>query len=734
MRTIKITLLLTLLTSLAIAQAKSNLDFETVYGNGKPANWGIGSQGFITKLDSQTVKQGKYALMIAADKDIPEGGFGSAEYQIPAQYVGKTILLRGYLMTENVSAMGYASLWLRLDAGRKMGIGFADGSAQKIIGTTDWTSYSLELPITDAVDKISVGGLLYSQTGKMWIDDLQVFIDGVPIDKATKKTKLLAEAKRDTSLKYGSNVNFTAVSPKEIDNLALLGRIWGFLKYHHPTVMAGKLNWDFELFRVLPKVMATQNGNDRDQVLLTWINNLGEIPLCKKCEEPKGVIKQKPDHDWMNDPKLSKDLAEKLRFVYQNRGQGSNYYGSLSSLGGGDFGNEDAYKHLDSLDTGYRLLALFRYWNIIQYYFPYKYLITEDNWNTVLTDFIPECVGAKNKASFFRTIRKLAVKVHDSHASAGTENWANNVPAVTQFIDNQLVVVKHANDSIAKISPLKIGDVVIKVGKARIDSFVEVLRPVTSGSNETTVRRNMTYQILRGPLGLVKLTVKRDGQTMEIEVNRIKQYLFTAYTSANIPKATDNKIADDIGYINIEKIKKKDVANVFNDIKNTRGLVIDIRNYPTDFAIHTIADYLLKSQTPFCRMARGDAGNPGYYILDEPLKSGGKGEYTGKVAILVNEDSQSSSEFHAMCFRAAPRAKVFGSQTAGADGDVSPFVLPGNIKTAISGVGVYYPDGSETQRIGIVPDVEVKPTVAGMKAGKDEVLEKAMAWIRSEKD
>lgn len=72
---------------------------------------------------------------------------------------------------------------------------------------------------------------------------------------------------------------------------------------------------------------------------------------------------------------------------------------------------------------------------------------------------------------------------------------------------------------------------------------------------------------------------------------------------------------------------------------------------------------------------------------------------------------------------------IVGSTTAGADGNVSSIVLPGGLQTMISGVGVYYPDGTETQRIGIVPDIIVKPTIEGIKIGKDEVLEKAIELI-----
>jgi C-terminal processing protease CtpA/Prc len=82
-----------------------------------------------------------------------------------------------------------------------------------------------------------------------------------------------------------------------------------------------------------------------------------------------------------------------------------------------------------------------------------------------------------------------------------------------------------------------------------------------------------------------------------------------------------------------------------------------------------------------------------------------------------------------MAFRASPRALVVGSTTAGADGNVSPFALPGGLNTMISGIGVFYPDKKPTQRIGILPDVEVKPTIAGIRSGRDEVLEEAVRQI-----
>lgn len=126
-----------------------------------------------------------------------------------------------------------------------------------------------------------------------------------------------------------------------------------------------------------------------------------------------------------------------------------------------------------------------------------------------------------------------------------------------------------------------------------------------------------------------------------------------------------------------------------------------------------------------------DLTTPGLFYWGPVLQVGTKkpNYYKGKVVILINESTQSNAEYTTMAFRVAPNATVVGSTTAGADGNVSAFFLPGGIRTMISGIGVYYPDGTETQRVGIIPDIEVKPTIAGVKAGRDELLEKAIEII-----
>ena len=133
------------------------------------------------------------------------------------------------------------------------------------------------------------------------------------------------------------------------------------------------------------------------------------------------------------------------------------------------------------------------------------------------------------------------------------------------------------------------------------------------------------------------------------------------------------------------------------------------------------------------KFTNGNINNPGEFTFTSNLEIPNKGKtYKGKLVVLVNELSQSQAEYTSMAFRAGDNTTIIGSTTAGADGNVSTIMLPGGLRTMISGIGVNYPNGVETQRVGIVPDIEVKPTIGGIRQGKDELLEKAIEIITKE--
>ena len=139
------------------------------------------------------------------------------------------------------------------------------------------------------------------------------------------------------------------------------------------------------------------------------------------------------------------------------------------------------------------------------------------------------------------------------------------------------------------------------------------------------------------------------------------------------------------------------------------------------------------SRTPFVKISKGNSNNPGEFTFRSSANIPNTCEtYQGKLVVIVSEITQSAAELVSMAFRAGNNTTIIGSPTAGADGNVSPIVLPGGLQTRISGIGIYYPDGTQTQRVGIVPDIWVEPTINGIREGRDELLEKAIEIIISD--
>jgi len=100
------------------------------------------------------------------------------------------------------------------------------------------------------------------------------------------------------------------------------------------------------------------------------------------------------------------------------------------------------------------------------------------------------------------------------------------------------------------------------------------------------------------------------------------------------------------------------------------------------------------------------------------------------VVVLADGSTQSAAEYVCQLIRSSTSATVVGSQTSGANGGVTRTILPGGIVVNFTAQSVRNHDGTRLQRVGIVPDVEVRPTLAGVRAGRDELLERAETLLR----
>ncbi|GHF97628.1 S41 family peptidase [Thalassotalea marina] len=719
-----------------LAQSSAgNLDFEQLY-NGTPVGWlkaGKVSE-FKLSIDETTVQSGEHSVSIEHTGE--QSGFAAWAQAIPVTFDGETITLRGYIKTEGVTN-GRAALMVRIEPS----IAFDTMERTPVIGTTDWQRYEITVPYKSAEAKrVIIGGMLAGE-GKVWFDNMELLVDGKPI--ADEKQALAAE--KDTAFDQGSGIELSALNQEKIANLALLGKVWGFLKYHHPAVATGGYNWDYQLFRVLPDYMKATTNHERDQFLLNWIKNLGDVELCTQCQATSEDAVLKPDHSWIGS-NLSRELQDKLNFVYQNRHQGRHFYIADGGVGNPDFIRENEYSKMPFPDDGFRLLSLFRYWNMIQYYFPYKHLI-DKNWHEVLTEYVPLFVNANSELAYERLAVRLVGEVQDTHANVykGDEKFEAEKgkyfpPVYTRMIEGKLVVAdyytesKTENDAMAKKVGLNIGDVITTINDTSVDKLIEQRLVDYPASNYPTKLRDIAPDLLRSNNKTVDIEFIRD-KTLEKQTLALypQEELFVYSKYRREPKGKSYKMLDNnIGYVTLKNITPEEVEAIKKEFADTKGIIIDIRNYPSTFVPFSLGGFLVDSPTAFAKFTVANLNNPGEFNF----RSGSNippadSHYKGKVVVLVNEISQSQSEYTAMAFRASKKTTIVGSTTAAADGNVSPIELPGGLVTYISGIGVYYPDGTETQRVGIVPDIEVLPTISGIKAGRDEVLEKAIEVIKS---
>jgi C-terminal processing protease CtpA/Prc len=707
------------------------LSFEAQHTGGFPGGWGGGPAGTIF-VDGKVVHGGQWSARIERYPDSP-GAFSTITKSIPIDFVGTTIELHGFLRTDDVS--DFVGLWMRED-GESPGVAFDNMQNHQLKGTTGWSEYSIALPLRSEAKQLFFG-FLVSGTGKAWVDDLRLLVDGKPVWEAPRTERPKTALDLDHEFDGGSGIVLNELTKVQIENLTTLGKVWGFLKYHHPQVTSGQRHWDYELFRVLPAILAARDRATANAALLHWIAGMGAVRTCTLCARLEEVeLHLRPELGWITDQTLlGTDLSESLRSIHADRpASGKQFYVSLAPVAGNPlFDHELAYPGLKLPDEGFQLLGLYRFWNIIEYWFPYRDVLGED-WDKVLTQFIPRVALTKNADAYQRELIALTAMVHDTHANL----WGSlqvrppvgscQLPVNVRFIENRAVVTGYATAT-GQATGLKIGDVITELDGAPVSKVVESWAPYYEASNEPTRLRDIAQFMTRGECGESRVRVGREREVFELAAKRLASPDWKGDTR-DLPGETFRLLSDKVAYLKLSSVKSALSAHYIEAAAGTKGLIIDIRNYPAEFVVFALGSLLVEKETEFARFTNGDLSNPGAFHWTKPMSlSPQKPHYPGKVVILVDEVSQSQAEFTSMAFRAAPQAMVVGSTTAGADGNTSPFPLPGGLHTMISGIGVFYPDKRPTQRVGIIPDVKVRPTIAGIRAGRDEVLEEAVRRI-----
>ena len=538
----------------------------------------------------------------------------------------------------------------------------------------------------------------------------------------------------------------------EARRLAGLCEVWGLLKYFHPSVVAiAPSDWDNVFIDAVPRFKAATSSRSFNQEVANLLGVAGLSYVFRELRVgiPRTAAPLGPALKWIDDATLFQpETRLLLKAIALARTDVTRPFAkSVAGTTNPDFSGDTTYYTSGPAfpDERVRLLALARFWNMVLYYAPNRDLMDHD-WVGRLPELVPSFTRAATAMEYGLAVAEMTASINDAHAFTGsaalTAYWGiNAAPVEFRLVEGRSIITRVVTQMLPAGLDVRVGDVVTQIDGVPAETRRASLRRYVNGSNEASLERNI-HDLMRRTNGTrMVLTVERAGALVNLEFDCPTYSAVTTALSDTSSQSTWSILPGNIGCLNMGKLQVADVPAVMEQLKTSRGMVIDIRNYPNG-ALYDVGVYLTRELRNFVRFSFPDYSHPGTFIFGKNY-SVGPGTpnawgalptpsftYAGKVVVLVNQETQSHAEYTAMAFQAVPGVVVMGSQTAGADGNVSLIKLPGGAYTYFSGLGVFYPDGRCAQRAGITVNIEVKPTIRGIQDGRDEVLEAAIQFLR----
>lgn len=395
-------------------------------------------------------------------------------------------------------------------------------------------------------------------------------------------------------------------------------------------------------------------------------------------------------------------------------------------------------------DKNHRLLAAAKIWTVIHYFFAYKDLMTDD-WDETLTNSIPQFVKASDSLEYHLAVAEMYKKIQDGHGYIRSKTLSKffgtiHPPIKIRFIEDQATIVGLLPDSIADLKSLEVGDVLLEIDGEKVTDKFNKYAKYLSASNPSWLKHTVARRLLTGKDSTnIELKVKKRNNKIE-NVSLLRSASFNRHIrqmgNERNSQAMTRLINENIGYADLDRLTSDKVEQMFIDFKDTKAIIFDMRGYPNGTA-WSISPYLTDKRNVLAANFRryspmgidmGAMNHMTFIYQNIPIPR--QPTYTGKTVMLIDERTMSQAEHTGLFFEAANETKFIGSQTAGANGDVTDFQIPGNMILNFSGHDVRHSDGSQLQKIGLIPSLEVKPTIEGIRTAADEVLEKAIEFVK----
>lgn len=536
---------------------------------------------------------------------------------------------------------------------------------------------------------------------------------------------------------FFSFLSFTSLAQdeKQQEYLVTYGQVWGFLKYFHPK--PSTQDWDKKILDDFDNVKSCSSDSAFNGIISSLINDCGSYSPKKRVIVDSLVHEE--SYEWLESTRISGENKRTLIQLFQNKPNFENKYIKENAVGNPKITNEIAYDSY-AYNPAIQFLALTRYWNIINYYCPNRDIIPR-NWTAVYKDHVSNFVNAKTYEDYYFAVCKITAEIRDGHGFIETTNDPMNAykyaPYYCMKVEEGYFITFVWQDSLDSYN-LKRMDRIVSIDGISVEEKMKQIGTIVSTSNDYDLSK-YTHYLRIFDADSVALTVERNGERIDVVLPTLSMETLMQRNKSkkqmNPPSAygfhTDSISGKNYCYINMGILKRSDITKEFKrNIYKTDHLIIDSRNYP-NWTVIKLSKALIKGKRKFADFKKINFEYPGSYewTQSQTIGNSRKG-YQGTIYVLVDYHTMSQAEYTVMALQQHPNTIVIGGQTAGADGDTSRIPLPFGIKSVFSGLGVFYPDRSPTQQIGVRRDYQIVQNISYLEEQRDAILEKALELMR----